>query len=97
MNSCGHYLRADTIKGHVRMCFPVNNKGGVKVVTYTTTARGSMEVKSVVRGHHVYKSVWTPVSGEELAVAPEANNSHDRSRLIERMKQLLATKKGACR
>ena len=37
-----------------------------------------MEVESVVRGHHVYKSVWTPVSGEELAVVPEAKNSHDR-------------------
>ena len=44
----------------------------------TTAAHGSMEVESVVRGHHVYKSVWTPVSGEELAVTPEVKNSHDR-------------------
>ena len=24
------------------------------------------EVASVIRGHHVYKSVWTPMVGEEL-------------------------------
>lgn len=32
---------------------------------------------SVVRGHHVYKSVWTPVIGEELYLEPEESNEHD--------------------
>ena len=36
-----------------------------------------MEIQSVVRGHHVYKCVWTPVNGEELCVVPEDNNNHD--------------------
>ena len=26
------------------------------------------EKESVVRGHHVYKAIWTPVIGEELEV-----------------------------
>ena len=33
---------------------------------------------SVVRGHHIYKSIWTPVLGEELSVEPENGNEHDR-------------------
>ena len=37
-----------------------------------------MELQSVVRGHHVYKVVWTPVIGEELSVKSEENNDHDR-------------------
>ena len=32
---------------------------------------------SVVRGHHVYKFVWTPVIGEELYLEPEESNEHD--------------------
>ena len=30
---------------------------------------------SVIRGHHVYKSIWTPVLGE---VSREEGNAHDR-------------------
>ena len=37
-----------------------------------------MEIQSIVRGHHIYKVVWTPVIGEELTVIPEENNDHDR-------------------
>ena len=29
---------------------------------------GVYEKESVVRGHHIYKTVWTPVIGEELPV-----------------------------
>ncbi len=32
---------------------------------------------SVVRGHHVYKSVWTLVTSEVLAVEVEGGNSED--------------------
>ena len=31
------------------------------------------EKASVIRGHHIYKSVWTPLLGEELA---EEHNEH---------------------
>ena len=32
---------------------------------------------SVVRGHHVYKTVWTPVIGGELNLEREESNEHD--------------------
>ena len=32
---------------------------------------------SVIRGHHVYKSVWTPAIGEVLPAQVEEGNSHD--------------------
>ena len=34
--------------------------------------------ESVVRGHHVYKAVWTPLIGEELPIFPEPGNVHDK-------------------
>ena len=36
-----------------------------------------MEIQSTVRGHHIYKAIWTPVIGEELTVVPEEGNDHD--------------------
>lgn len=38
-----------------------------------------MEVskRSVVRGYHVYKDVWTAAIGEELVCKRERGNSHD--------------------
>ena len=38
----------------------------------------SFQLESAVRGHHVFKSVWTPVVGELLQVQAEAGNSHAR-------------------
>ena len=38
---------------------------------------GVYETESVVRGHHIYKSVWTPYNGEVLTVEPETGNEHD--------------------
>ena len=32
---------------------------------------------STVRGHHVYKQVWTPVVGQQLQVEAETGNVHD--------------------
>ena len=32
------------------------------------------EKESVVRGHHVYKAIWTPVIGDELEVRTEDDN-----------------------
>ena len=32
---------------------------------------------SVVRGHHIYKVVWTPEVGEVLQVRTEDRNEHD--------------------
>ena len=33
--------------------------------------------ESVIRGHHIYKAVWTPVVGEVLVLEQEIGNSHD--------------------
>ena len=33
---------------------------------------------SVIRGHHIYKEIWTPFVGEELTLNQENGNSHDR-------------------
>ena len=35
-------------------------------------------VESVVRGHHIYKTIWTPYIGEKLPLDAEDNNLHDR-------------------
>ena len=37
----------------------------------------SFRIESTVRGHHVYKSLWTPVMGEELNVQIEDSNIFD--------------------
>ena len=34
--------------------------------------------EDVIRGHHVYKEIWTPVCGEVLEVTKEPHNAHDR-------------------
>ena len=34
----------------------------------------SYEKTSVIRGHHIYKSVWIPFIGEELVVEAEDGN-----------------------
>ena len=36
----------------------------------------SYEKTSVIRGHHIYKSVWIPFIGEELIVEAEDGNEH---------------------
>ena len=39
-----------------------------------------MEFKTVsaIRGHHIYKSIWGPETGEILSTKKERNNPHDR-------------------
>ena len=39
----------------------------------------SYEFLSVVRGHHVYKDIWTPVIDEELAIKKEDLNEQKQS------------------
>ncbi len=36
-----------------------------------------LQVESIVRGHHVYKCIWTPVLEEELLTEQEDNNGYD--------------------
>ena len=39
-----------------------------------------MEFKTVsaIQGHHIYKSIWGPETGETLSTKKECNNPHDR-------------------
>ena len=41
----------------------------------------SFENASVIRGHHIYKSKWTPVV-EELALQQEDGNNHDKHTVV---------------
>ena len=41
------------------------------------TNEESFMLVSSVRGHHVYKRIWTPVNGQLLQVQAEAGNPHD--------------------
>ena len=34
--------------------------------------------ENVIRGHHVFKVVWTPRVGEILRIGKEPGNTHDR-------------------
>ena len=36
-----------------------------------------VEVETVIRGHHVYKEIWTPTLGEMLSCRRETDNFHD--------------------
>lgn len=33
--------------------------------------------EGVIRGHHIYKRIWTPFIGEELSLQQERTNRHD--------------------
>ena len=35
--------------------------------------------ESVIRGHHIFKGIWTPRTGEIVQVRQEAENPHDRN------------------
>ena len=37
----------------------------------------SYQKASVVRGHHIYKTIWTPTVGETLQLRAEDTNEHD--------------------
>ena len=37
----------------------------------------SLCIESVVRGHHIYKDIWTPVLGQVLDICQEHGNIHD--------------------
>ena len=42
-----------------------------------SAVRGAVSIESAVQGHHVYKSVWTPVIGKLLVCKQERHNIHD--------------------
>jgi len=42
-----------------------------------SVGKSKYEWCSVKRGYHVYKEVWTPLLGKELAVKKEEDNGYD--------------------
>ena len=37
---------------------------------------------SIIRGHHIYKDIWSPKTGEILEAARECGNRHDRRAFV---------------
>ena len=37
----------------------------------------TFEYESMIRGHHIYKSIWTPIVGETLSLISGDTNEHD--------------------
>ncbi len=37
----------------------------------------SLQMESVIRGHHVYKFIWTPSVGQILSLSREDGNVHN--------------------
>ena len=60
----------------------IGERGGISVLflLMPTALNRSMErrVENVIHGHHVYKCIWMPRLGEQLTLAPESDNDHDR-------------------
>ena len=48
------------------------------MASQSAAADGVYVLESVVRGHHVYKCIWTPHVGEQLRLKHEENNENDR-------------------
>ena len=51
----------------------------MKMVSASVVAGGDaiFVLSCVIRGHHIYKTVWSPSTGEILEAAREPNNPHD--------------------
>ena len=54
----------------------------VLVHTLNTTSMSNMEcelaVDSCIRGHHIFKNIWTPTMGEQLSCKREIGKNKDR-------------------
>ena len=38
----------------------------------------SFQLENIIRGHHIYKSVWTPFTEETLSLTPDGGNELNR-------------------
>ena len=64
----------DIIKKSVRYSERVSQ--GIKLDS-TASAMETFQIESCVRGHHIYKYIWNPSSGEELTCSREIENTKD--------------------
>ena len=86
----GVYFLPDSVDPALKRDRLLNGTGIYKPLVYTTAkfiddvidsmaseGSDSYEKTSMIRGHHIYKSTWTPFIWEELVVKAEAGNEHD--------------------
>ena len=57
---------------------PYYNESIRKMVEQPLQAATMFILESIVCGHHIYKTVWTPRLGETLIVQREPGNIHDK-------------------
>ena len=58
---------------------PVASPTHVDMASATTNSEEAVYLHvGVIRGHYIYKSVWTPVLGEVLPLSTDEANDHDR-------------------
>ena len=85
----GVYFPSDFVDPALERDWLLNGTGTYKALVYTIAkfvddvidsmaSEGSdnYEKTSVISGHHIYKSVWTPSIEEELVVKAEDGNKH---------------------
>ena len=49
----------------------------------------TLDLKTFIKGHHVYKDVWTPKQGEQLDVLIEPDNRMDKFAVCVKIKGTL--------
>ena len=84
----GYYSRATFIMYRIYHYQNTGRDQGKRACTADDEAMASQVEEasclfSVVRGHHVYKAVWTPFLGEILTAIAEPGNNHDRHAVCE--------------
>ena len=58
---------------------PVASLTHADMASATTNSEEAVHLHvGVIREHHIYKSVWTPVPGEVLPLSTDKANDHDR-------------------
>jgi len=75
---CAHVVTRDRLV--IAPCADMNEPWTLRSMASQTTGddQACYEVKSFIRGFHVYQDVWTPVIGELLLLKREPENVHDK-------------------
>ena len=50
----------------------------IPIILNTFNFKQSLELETYIKGHHVYKEVWTPEVGEKLNILMEPDNLADK-------------------
>ena len=51
----------------------------LRLVLRVTASLMEFTTDTVIRGHQIYKEIWTPIIGECVECVPETGNGHDLS------------------